>query len=88
MIEDLRGLTGGFAGNHHIEVMEIEVLGDPEVIVADAPWTSRTLADSSLLRISVRDFDGRSHRACVARVVWCGGARDGRYWIGLQRLES
>jgi hypothetical protein len=40
----------------------------------------------SLLRVVVRDADGRPERPCVERVVWCRAASDGRHWIGLERV--
>jgi len=40
----------------------------------------------ALLRIEVRQLDGKSIGATIGRVVWCGPTRDGRYWIGLDLL--
>jgi len=40
----------------------------------------------ALLRIEVRELDGRPIGATVGRVVWCRATRDGRYWIGLDLL--
>jgi hypothetical protein len=41
-----------------------------------------------LLRVAIRDLDGGSSRPCIGRVVWCRRARDGRHWIGLERLTD
>jgi len=40
----------------------------------------------TLLRIEVRELDGRSIGATIGRVAWCSATRDGRYWIGLDLL--
>lgn len=40
----------------------------------------------SLLRLCLRDIEGRSHEACVGRVVWTHAERDGRHWLGLALL--
>lgn len=40
----------------------------------------------ALLRISLLGVDGCPGRPCVDRVVWCTQARDGRHWLGLERL--
>ena len=45
-------------------------------------------AVGSLLRIVVRGVDGRPERPRVERVVWCQPARDGRHWIGLERVGA
>ncbi len=45
-------------------------------------------AVGSLLRIVVRGADGRAERPRVERVVWCQPARDGRHWIGLERVGA
>jgi len=45
-------------------------------------------AVGSLLRIVLRGTDGRPERPRVERVVWCQPARDGRHWIGLERVGS
>jgi hypothetical protein len=50
--------------------------------------TDEPEAVDALLRVSVRDLGGRSSRPCIERVVWCSRARDGRYWIGLERLTG
>jgi hypothetical protein len=45
-------------------------------------------AIGSLLRVTLRNVDGRPSRPCVDRVVWCSPARDGRHWIGIERLAE
>lgn len=40
----------------------------------------------SLLRLSLRDIEGRSGDTCVGRVVWSSSERDGRHWLGLELL--
>jgi len=40
----------------------------------------------SLLRLSLRDIEGRSSDDCVGRVLWNSNERDGRYWLGLELL--
>jgi len=40
----------------------------------------------SLLRLSLRDIEGRTQEACVGRVRWTSEERDGRYWLGLELL--
>ena len=42
----------------------------------------------TLLRVAIRDLDGRPSRPSIQRVVWCSRARDGRHWIGLERLTD
>jgi hypothetical protein len=42
----------------------------------------------ALLRVAIRDLDGRPSRPSIERVVWCSRARDGRHWIGLERLTD
>ena len=42
----------------------------------------------SLLRVAIRDLDGRPSPPCIERVVWCSRARDGRHWVGLERLTD
>ena len=42
----------------------------------------------ALLRVSLRDLEGRPSRPCIERVVWCSRDRDGRHWIGLERLTD
>ncbi len=39
-----------------------------------------------LLRVTLRDVDGCPRHPCVERVVWCSQTRDGRHWLGLERL--
>ncbi len=52
-------------------------------IGADEPETV-----GALLRVAIRDLDGRPSRPSIERVVWCSPARDGRHWIGLERLTD
>jgi len=40
-----------------------------------------------LLRVAVRSIDGGATREALARVVWCDGRSDGRYWVGLSLTE-
>jgi hypothetical protein len=42
----------------------------------------------ALLRVAIRDLDGRPSPPCIERVVWCSRARDGRHWVGLERLTG
>jgi hypothetical protein len=42
----------------------------------------------ALLRVSVRELDGRSSPPCIERVVWCSRTPEGRHWIGLERLTE
>ena len=42
----------------------------------------------ALLRVAIRDLDGRPSRPCIERVVWCSRTRDGRHWVGLERLTN
>ena len=42
----------------------------------------------ALLRVAVRDLDGRPSRPSIERVVWCSRDRHGRHWIGLERLTD
>ena len=42
----------------------------------------------ALLRVTLRSIDGRPDRTAIERVVWCSEARDGRYWLGLERLSQ
>ncbi len=42
----------------------------------------------SLLRVTVREIDGRATPASVQRVVWCSSERDGRFWLGLELLAE
>ncbi len=41
----------------------------------------------ALLRVAVRSVDGGATREALARVVWCDGRNDGRYWVGLSLTE-
>lgn len=38
----------------------------------------------SLLRVCLREIDGRPAQTAVHRVVWCSAERDGRFWLGLE----
>jgi hypothetical protein len=42
----------------------------------------------SLLRLCVRDLDGRCADTYVSRVVWTRSERDGRYWLGLELITK
>lgn len=42
----------------------------------------------SLLRLCIRDIDGRLADAFVGRVVWTNSERDGRFWLGLELLTQ
>ena len=42
----------------------------------------------ALLRLCVREVDGRSPEPAVARVVWTSAERDGRFWLGLELLAN
>jgi hypothetical protein len=42
----------------------------------------------SLLRLCLRDIEGRSNDACVGRVVWSRSEPDGRHWLGLELLTA
>ena len=42
----------------------------------------------ALLRVTVRELDGLPARTTIERVVWCEAQRDGRYWVGLERLSE
>jgi hypothetical protein len=52
-------------------------------IGADDPETP-----GSLLRVIVREVDGRASRPTIARVVWCSETEDERFWIGLEQLTG
>ncbi len=41
-----------------------------------------------LLRVIVRDVDGRPALESVGRVAWCGPAGGGACWVGLSLLAS
>ncbi len=40
----------------------------------------------SVLRVAVRDLEGRPCPARLARVVRCAPAGEGRHWVGLEEL--
>jgi hypothetical protein len=42
----------------------------------------------SLLRVTVRDLDGRPKSPSIHRVVWCSAERDGRHWLGLEFVSE
>ncbi len=42
----------------------------------------------SLLKLCVRDVDGRSPEPTIARVVWARAEWDGRFWLGLELLPD
>ncbi len=42
----------------------------------------------SLLRVLVRDVDGRTTLDSLTRVVWCRTTPDGRWWLGLSLLHG
>jgi hypothetical protein len=42
----------------------------------------------ALLRVAIRDLDGRPSPPCIERVMWCSRARDERHWVGLERLTD
>ena len=42
----------------------------------------------ALLRVTVRELGGLPRRTTIERVVWCEAQRDGRYWVGLERLSE
>ncbi len=50
-------------------------------IGADDPEES-----GSMLRVIIREIDGRATRPSIVRVAWCAETRDERYWIGLEQL--
>ena len=41
-----------------------------------------------LLRVTVRDFDGRTTREEIVRVAWCRARTGGRYNAGLQVVDE
>ncbi len=49
----------------------------------DAPEQAGTL-----LRVVVRNVDGRTTLDSLARVTWSRSARDGRWWLGLSLLHG
>jgi hypothetical protein len=42
----------------------------------------------ALLKLCVRDVDGRSQEPDIARVVWTKAEWDGRIWLGLELLSD
>ena len=42
----------------------------------------------TMLRVIVREIDGRAMRPAIVRVAWCAETGDGRYWIGLEQLTG
>ena len=48
----------------------------------------RCEAVGSLLRLCVRDIDGRPAAARVGRVVWTSAELDQRFWLGLKILTK
>ena len=50
-------------------------------LVVDSPESI-----GSLFRVNVRQLDGQSMGATIARVVWRMATRDGRCWLGLDLL--
>ncbi len=42
----------------------------------------------SLLCVAIRGLDGRVGPRAIHRVVWCSAERDGRYWLGLERISD
>ena len=42
----------------------------------------------SLLCVAIRGLDGLSRQSAIHRVVWCSAERDGRYWLGLERISD
>jgi hypothetical protein len=85
------------------EVCIVEYTPFPRVAAIQAPRIgfTRDISDSgmcigsdhaetvgSLLRIVARGADGRPERPRVERVVWCRATRDGRHWIGLERVSA
>lgn len=41
-----------------------------------------------LLRVTLRDVDGRPARSAIERVVWCRAERDGRFFVGLELVAE
>jgi hypothetical protein len=41
----------------------------------------------SLLRLTLRDVDGRPKLESIARIAWSNPAADGGLWIGLALME-
>lgn len=42
----------------------------------------------SLLCVAIRGLDGLAGLGAIHRVVWCSAERDGRYWLGLERISD
>jgi hypothetical protein len=42
----------------------------------------------ALLKLCLRDVDGRSAEPVVARVVWTSAEPDGRFWLGLELVSD
>jgi len=42
----------------------------------------------ALLRVVLRDVDGKAVRLAVARVAWTRRNHDGRYWLGLELVSK
>ncbi len=42
----------------------------------------------SLLCVAIRGLDGLAGLWAIHRVVWCSAERDGRYWLGLERISD
>jgi hypothetical protein len=42
----------------------------------------------TLLRLSVRDVEGRPAEARIGRVVWTSSERDGRHWLGVKLVTA
>ncbi len=42
----------------------------------------------SLLSVAIRGLDGLAGPEAIHRVVWCSAERDGRYWLGLERISD
>jgi len=42
----------------------------------------------SLLRVILRDLDGRPLRESIARIAWSSPTVDGGHWIGLALVEA
>ena len=50
--------------------------------------TERKQSVGSLLRVVIRDVDGRPALESVGRVAWCGPVRGGTCWVGLSLVAS
>jgi len=42
----------------------------------------------TMLRVIIREIDGRARRPSIVRVAWCAETGDDRYWIGLEQLTG